>query len=137
MKRYSYPLQSLVVSLLLSLVFTLYLFSDWRRTVSSNFFDTQVSLISNEEHVLPRHARCVLSRLCCNGHSLSLSSYLTRIGRIDNTSCSACRHLSQDTSQLILYCLWRLSVSQKFLVQALGSCGLLGLDGFPSRPHLS
>ena len=26
--------------------------------------------------MLPRHARCVLSRLRCNGHSLLLSSYL-------------------------------------------------------------
>ena len=45
------------------------LFSDWRRTVSSKFFDTQVPSISTEELVLPRHARCVLSRLCCNEHS--------------------------------------------------------------------
>ena len=52
------------------------LFSDWRRTVSSKFFDTQVSSISIEELVLPRHARCVLSWLRCNGHSLLLSSYL-------------------------------------------------------------
>ena len=49
-----------------------YLFSDWRRTVSSKFFDTQVPSISTEELVLPRHARCVLSRLRCNGHSLLL-----------------------------------------------------------------
>ena len=32
--------------------------------------------------MLPRHARCVLSRLRCNGHSLLLGSYLSRIGRI-------------------------------------------------------
>ena len=32
-------------------------FSDWRRTVSSKFFDTQVPLISTEELVLPPHAR--------------------------------------------------------------------------------
>ena len=38
-------------------------FSDWRRTVSSKFFDTQVLSISTEELVLPRYARCVLSRL--------------------------------------------------------------------------
>ena len=37
------------------------LFSDWRRTVSSKFFDTQVPSISTEELVLQRHARCVLS----------------------------------------------------------------------------
>ena len=79
-------------------------FSDWGRTVSSKFFDTQVSSISTEELVLPRHARCVLSRLRCNGHSLLLGSYLSRIGRINNPSCSACGHSSQDISHLILHC---------------------------------
>ena len=54
--------------------------------------------------MLPLHARCVLSRLGCNGYSLLLSSYLSRIGRIDNPSCSACPHSSQDTSHLILHC---------------------------------
>ena len=80
------------------------LFSDWRRTVSSKFFDTQVPSISTEELVLPRHARCVLSRLRCKGHSLLLGSYHSRIGRIENSSCSACGHSSQDTSHLILHC---------------------------------
>ena len=61
------------------------LFSDWRRTVSSKFFDTQVPSISTEELRLSRHARCVLSRLHCNGHSLLLGSYLSRIvSRFDN-----------------------------------------------------
>ena len=49
------------------------LFSDWRRIVSSKYFDTQVPSISTKELVLPRHARCVLSRLRCNGHSLLLN----------------------------------------------------------------
>ena len=80
------------------------LFSDWRRTVSSKFFDAQVPLISTEKLVLPRHARCVLSHLRCNGHSLLLVSYLSRIGRIENPSCSACGHSSQDISHLILHC---------------------------------
>ena len=56
------------------------LISDWRHTVSSKYFDTQVSSISTEELVLPCHTRCVLSRLHCNGHSLLLGSYLSRIG---------------------------------------------------------
>ena len=51
-----------------------YLLSDWRRAVSSKFFDIHAPSISAEELVLPRHARCVLSRLRCNGHSLLLSS---------------------------------------------------------------
>ena len=107
--------------------------SDWRRTVSSKFFDAQFSSISTEELVLPRHARCVLSRLRCNGNSLLLGSYVSRIGRIENPSCSAGGHSSQDTSHLILYqlfsyglsaplALWRLSVSLRLLVLTLGSC---------------
>ena len=80
------------------------LFLDWSRTVSSKYFDTQVPSISTEELKLPRHTRCVLSRLRCNGHSLLLDSYLSRIGRIENPSCSACRHSSQDISHLILHC---------------------------------
>ena len=80
------------------------LISDWRRTVSSKFFDTQVPSISTEELLLTRHACCVLSRLRCNGHSLLLGSYLSRIGRIESPSCSSCGHSSQDTSHLILHC---------------------------------
>ena len=80
------------------------LFSDWKRTISSKFFDTQVPSISTEELVFPRHAGYVLSRLHCNGHSLLLSSYLSRIARIENSSCSACGYPSQDTSYLILHC---------------------------------
>ena len=109
------------------------LFSDWMRTVSSKFFDTQVSSISTEELVLPRHARCVLSRLRCNGHNLLLGSYLSRIGRIENPSCSACGHLyhshhHSSHSALSSYglfaplTLWRLSVSLLPLVQTLESC---------------
>ena len=80
------------------------LFWDWRCTVSSKFFDTQVPSISTEELVLLRHARCVLPRLRCNGHSLLLRSYLSRIGKVENSYCSACGHSSQDTSDLILHC---------------------------------
>ena len=104
--------------------------SDWRHTVTSKFFDTQVPSISTEELVLPRHAHCVLSRLRCNGHSLLLSSYLSRNGRIENPSCSACGHSSQipsSHSALSSYvvfaplALWQFSVSLQPLVQALGS----------------
>ena len=80
------------------------LFSDWRHTVSSKFFDTQVPSISTEELVLPRHACCVLFRLHFNRHSLLFCSYFSRIGRIENPSCNICGHSSQDTSHLILHC---------------------------------
>ena len=80
------------------------LFSDSRHTVSSKFFDMQVSLIITEELVLPCRARSVLSRLRCNRHSLLLCSYFSKIGRIKNPSCSTCGHSSQDTSHLIVHC---------------------------------
>ena len=40
--------------------------------------------------MFPRYARCVLSRLRCNGHNFLLSFYLSKIGIIENPSCSAC-----------------------------------------------
>ena len=123
------------------------LISDWRRTVSSKFFDTQVPSISTEELVLPRHARWVLSRLRCNGHSLLLDSYLSRIGRIENPSCSACGHSSQDTSHLILHCPATDSLRRSFFGDCLslydlwsrpwGVARLLGLHGLPPCPHPS
>ena len=106
------------------------LFSDWTCIVSSKFFDTQVPSISTEELVLFLHAHCALSRLRCNTRRLLLSSYLTRIGRIEDSSCSVCGHSSQDTSHLILHCpatdslprsLFGDFLSLRPLVQALGS----------------
>ena len=121
------------------------LFSDWRPTVSSKFLDTRVPLISTEEVVLPRHARCVLSRLRCNGHSLLLCSHLFRIGRIENPYCSACDHSSQDTSHLILPCpiadCLRRSLFGNFLSlynlwsRPWGVARLLGLHGLQPCPH--
>ena len=80
------------------------LFSDQRHTVSSKFFDTKVPSVSTEEFVLLRHAHCVLSRLRYNGNSLLLSSYPSKIGRINNPSCSACGLLFHVPSHLILLC---------------------------------
>ena len=123
------------------------LFSDWRRTVSSKYFDTQVPSIYNEELVLPRHARCVLSHLRCIGHSLLLGSYLSRIGRIENPSCSTCGHLSQDTSHLILHCPTKDCLRRSLFGDSLslydlwsrpwGVAWLLGLHGFLPCPHPS
>ena len=53
--------------------------------------------------MLHRHARCVFSRLRCNGHSLLLSSYVSRIGRTENPFCSACGH-SRPRIPLISFC---------------------------------
>ena len=103
-ERYLRPLQSLVISLLLFLVCTL-LFSRTGGELSHrNSSTSRFPRFPPRTLCSHRHARCVLSRLCCNGHSLLLSPYLPRIGRIENPSCSACQHSSQNTSHLILRC---------------------------------
>ena len=93
--------------------------------------------------MLPCHARCVLSRLRCNGHSLLLGSCLSRIGTIENPSCSACGHSSQDISHLILHCpatdclcrsLFGGSISLRPLVQTLGSCPASGAPWSSAMP---
>ena len=123
------------------------LFSDWRRTVSSNFFNTQVPLISTEELVLPRHACCVLFCLRCNKHSLLLSSYLSRIGRIENPFCNTCGHSFQDTTYLILHCPATDSLRRSLFGNSLslydlwsrpwGVSRFLVLHGLPPCPHSS
>ena len=123
------------------------LISDWRGAVSSKHFDTQVASISTEELVLPRHARCVLSRLRFNGPSLLLGSYLSRIGRIENPFCSACGHSSQEISHLILHCPTTDSSRRSLFGDSLslydlwsrpwGVSRLLGLRGLPPCPHPS
>ena len=124
------------------------LLSYWRRTVSLKYFDTQVPSISAEELVLPRHARHVLSRLRCNRHSLLLGSYLSRIGRIENPSCSVCGHSSQkDISHLILHCPATDSLCRSLLGDSVslydlwsrpwGVARLLGLHGLPPCLHPS
>ena len=117
-------------------------FLDWRRTVSSKFFATQVPSISTEELALLRHTRCVVSRLRCNGHSLLLSCYLFRISRIENPSYSACGHSCQDASHSALssyglfapLALWRLSVSLRSLVPTLGSYQASGAPWSSAMP---
>ena len=115
------------------------LLSDWKFTDALKFFGTQVPSISTKELVLPRHARYVLSRLRCNGHSLLLSCYLSRISRIENSSCSACKHFSSHFA-LSSYGLfmplafWRLSVFLRSLVQALGSCPHSGAPWSSAMP---
>ena len=101
-KRYLGPLQSLVVFVLLFLVSTL---------VLSRTGGVQSHLNSSTRRFprfLPRNLSslvmlAVSSRLRCNGHSLLLNSFLSRIGRIENPFCSACGHSSQGTSHLTLH----------------------------------
>ena len=112
----------------LSLISTLLFSQTLRRIVSLKFFNTQVPSISTKEPVLPHCACCVFSRLCCNRHSLLLSSYLSRIDIILAAAPvdTHPRHLSSH-SALYSYglfaplALWRLCVSVRPLVQALWS----------------
>ena len=80
------------------------LYTSWRRSVQSGFFQHQIPSVSPEELTLPRSARCALSRLRCNAHSTLLSSYLHRVGRAETPSCSNCGSESQNLSHLVLDC---------------------------------
>ena len=109
------------------------LFSDWRRSASSKFFDTQAPSVSTEEHVIPRHAHCTLSHPRCNGHSLLLSSCLSIIGRIENPSCSTCVDPSQCTSHL--FCtvqLWTLCAARSLATLCLSTISGPGSGKFLS-----
>ena len=104
MERYLRPLQSLVVSLLLSLV-SILVFSRTGGVLSH-----QSSLTRRFPRFPPKNL-CSLVMLAVSSLSSSLQrtqpsfgSYLSRIGRIENPSCSACGHSSQDTSHLVLHC---------------------------------
>jgi len=95
---------------------------------------------------LLRLIRCVLSLLRCHGHSL-LSSYLCRIKRKENSSCSACGHPLQDLTHLFLdrpasKPLRRATFGTTSFIFDLwsrpwGVARLLGSRGVPPRPHPS
>ena len=79
-------------------------YTSWRRSVQSGFFQHQIPSVSPEELTRPRSACCALSRLRCNGHSTLLNSYLHRVGRAETPSCSNCGSEPQDLSHLVLDC---------------------------------
>ena len=88
------------------------LYTSWRRSVQSGFFQHQIPSVSPEELTLPRSARCALSRLRCNGHSTLFNSYLHRVGRAETSSCSNCGSEPHNLSHLVLDCpvLWTICV---------------------------
>jgi len=117
-----------------------------RQNLSHNSLFYQIPSVSSEELALFRLARCELSQFRCHGHSLLLSSYLCKIKRKEDFSCSACgvRTPLQDLTRL-LDCpasepLWRAIFgtasifdfgSRTYVAQP------LGLRGIPPRPHPS
>ena len=92
-ERYSCPLQSLIVS---PFTFRIHscLSSDWRRSASLKFFDTQL--------LVPSKNLCSLV-FCCSGHWFVVSLYLIRTRRIENFSFNACKHCHR-TPHLIMHC---------------------------------
>ena len=110
------------------------LYTSWRRSVQSGFFQHQIPSVSPEELTLPRSA---LSRLRCNGHSTLLNSYLHKIGRAETPSCSNCGSEPQDLSHLVLDCpvldplrraiFWPYPFSSGPLVPSVGSRPIIGI----------
>ena len=101
--RYSCPLQTLVISLLLFLVSTFF-FSRTRGVRLIQILRHTGPSVSIEKLVLPCHARCAFSLPCCNGHNLPFNFYLYKIGSIKNLCCSACGHPPPNPSHFILPC---------------------------------
>ena len=118
--------------------------------VSTIFFSRTGGVLSHLNaltHRFPRFPpRNLCARFCCNGHSLLLSFCLCRICRIEDLSWSAYGHPSRtplisfyivQLRTLALLTYWRLPVSLRPLVQALGSCPASGTPWFSAkRPSL-
>ena len=145
-ERYLRPLQFLLVSLLF-LLSTL-LFSRTGGALSHRNSSTRKFLDFLRGTYAPSSCSlCLLSGLCCNGHSLLLSSYFSRIGRTENSSCSACVHSPQDTSKLILHFPATDSLRRSLFGDSLslydlwfrlwGVARLLRHHGIPPCPYLS
>ena len=119
------------------------LYTSWRCSVQSGFFQHQIPSVSLEE-LTPHHsARCALSRLRCNRHSTLLNSYLHRVGLAKTPSSSGSE--SQDLSHLVFDCpvldpLRRAIFSHTLSLLDLWSCPwgvirLLGLHRVDLHPH--
>ena len=130
-ERYSCPLQSLVVSLLLPLVSTL-VFS--RTNALFKFLDTQVPSLSTEELVLPLHARVysissLLQWTQASAKLLSLYSWQNQGSFMHRLRLSKPGRLSTH-SALSSYRLcaphFLVALTLRPVVQALGSCPASG-----------
>ena len=121
------------------------LYTSWRRSVQSGFFQHQIPSVSPEDLTFPRSARCALFRLRCNGNSILLNSYLHRVVRAETPSCSNCGSQSQDLSHLVLDCSALEYLHRAIFVHTLslldlwsrsrGVARLLGLRRVDPRPH--
>ena len=94
--------------------------------------------------MLPRHARCVLFRLRCNGLKSSVKllsledwqnreSFLQRLRTLVPRHCSSLSAMSS-YGHLVLLALWQISVSLRPLVQVSGSCPASGAPWSSAMP---
>ena len=120
---------------------------DWRHTVSLKFLDTQIHLISTEKLVLPRHACCVLSCLCCNENT-AFFWVLISLGLAESKILPAAPVYTRLRTPLISFCtvqLWTLCTAHSLVTLSLydlwfrpwGVARLLALHGLLPCPHPS
>ena len=134
-ERFSCPLQFYVVSLLLFVV-SILIFSRTGGVLSHKLSFTHRFPRFPPRNLCSLVPLAVFSLVFAEMDTAYLFGfYLSTIGRIENLSCSACRHSCQDPSShsallryglFALLALWRLTVSLRPLVQALGSCPASG-----------
>ena len=136
--RYLRPPQSLVVSLLSPLVLS-----------RTGGVLSHRSSLTRRFPRFPQRNLCSLIMLAVSSlvfAATDTGSYLSRIGKIENPSCSACGHPSQDISHLILHCPATDSLRRSLFGDSLslydlwsrpwGVSRLLGHHGLPPCPFL-
>ena len=115
------------------------LFLNWRRIVSSKFFETQVPSISTKELVLPRPLSSTLQRTQHSVKLLSLYDWQNQEPFMQRLQTLVPGHLPSHSalSGYELFApltLWRLSVSLQSLVQTLGNCPASGAPWSSAMP---
>ena len=111
-----------------------FVFSDWRRTVSLKFFDPQVPSISTKELVLPRHARCILSRLRCNGLGILLGSISLGLAESRILPAAPAYKYTRPRTPLISFCtvqLWTLCAVHSLVTLCLFTISALSFKELP------
>ena len=88
---YFWPVQCLVVSLLLPLI-------------STHIFSQTGGILFNLNSLTHRSSWCLLRNLCSLVMLTVYCSQLSRVDIVENPSCIACRHLIEATSHCILHC---------------------------------
>jgi len=114
--------------------------SSQRLGTLTTLFGDKISLTTSPSRLI----HCKLSLLQYNGHSLLLSSYLYRIKRKENSSCSTCGHPLQDLTHLdcpesepLRSAIFGTTSIFDLWSRSWGMAQLLGLRGVSWCPHPS